>query len=158
MVKNKKTYSETDVILITLAMPILSLVLILISVSLNQRGGPVYYTPSYDSSFYHELAAVVIGYCLTFVITLAVFSSRLSKLGRKLPLGISWLAIIMLFWRLQGMGLKSLDCGGRGYSSSCTHLLPDKLDNTITAVVFVSLLILSAVAYGWLRMTQESHR
>jgi hypothetical protein len=72
-----------------------------------------------------------------------------------MPLGVGWLAAVLLFFRYQGMNLKSLDCGGQ-YSNSCTHILPDKLDNMISLVVFITLFILSVVAYGWLRMNQSN--
>ncbi len=147
--------SEASILLIAIGAPVISLILILVSVSLNQRGGPMNYTNSYDSNFYHELFAVVIGYSISFIITVGALFMPLSRLGRKqLILALLWLALIMTFWRYQGMSFKSLDCGAHGYSSTCTYLIPNKLDDVITAVVIVTLLILSAVSYGWLRIYQ----
>jgi hypothetical protein len=160
VVKNKKSSDpipETSILLVTIAMPIVALVILLICVSLNQRDGPNSYTNSFDSTFYHQLVAVLLGYFFSFIITVFIFSNRLISLGRKrMPLGVAWLAVTLVFWRFQAMGIKSLDCGGRGFSSQCAHLLPNKLDYTITAVVTGLLILLSIATYFLLRSVQES--
>lgn len=157
MAKNKKSYTETDVLLVTIAMPVLALIILLIAVAFNQKAGPANYMDSFDSSFYQELIAVLIGYSLAFILTILAFRPRLARLGNKyMPIGIGWLAVTLLFWRYQAMGLKSLDCGGHGYSSTCTHLLPNRLDDMITVGVAVTLVIFGLLAYGWLRVAQQN--
>jgi len=153
--KNLKPTSELHIILVTIAIPIASLVILLIAVSLNQRGGPNSYTNTFDSTFYHELIVVLLGYLFSFIITVSIFSYNLVNLGRRMPLGVGWLAVTLLFWRYQAMGVKTLDCGGK-WSSNCTHILPNKLDYTITAAVAVMLLLLCLGTYFLLRSSQES--